>query len=291
MQLPGGTRAHDRHLDVAGIRTHYLEAGDGPPLVLLHSGEYGACAELTWEYNIGPLAREFRVIAPDWLGFGGTDKIRDFVSGSARMVSHLARFIQTLALTSADFVGCSMGGTYLIRDAAQPVPLLPIRRMVVASGGGFVPDNEHRRASLSYDGTHEAMRRVLAAMFDDSRWWTDEEYIARRVRCSKVPGTWEAVSAARLKAPWAPERSEFGSPDTIAYENVRVPTLLISGGRDKLREPGYAEPVRQRISGARLIVFPDCGHMVNIEQADRFNQAVADFLTRDLLPGASDGLP
>jgi pimeloyl-ACP methyl ester carboxylesterase len=45
--------------------------------VLLHFGEFGGSAELCWEFNIGPLAGDFRVIAPDWLGFGGTDKLRD----------------------------------------------------------------------------------------------------------------------------------------------------------------------------------------------------------------------
>jgi 2-hydroxymuconate-semialdehyde hydrolase len=272
---------HDRYVDVGGVRTHYLEAGDGSPVVLLHSGEYGGCAELTWEHNIGPLARDFRVIAPDWLGFGGTDKIRDFVSGSDRMVSHLARFIETLALTSADFVGCSMGGTCLIREAAQDRPRLPIRRMVVASGGGLAPDNEHRRAIQSYDGTEESMRRVLVALFENPRWWNDDDYVARRVRLSKAPGAWEAVSAAQLKAPWVPERSGFGGLDTIPYENVQVPTLLIAGDHDKLREPGYADPLQRRMPHASLTVFRGCGHMVNIEQPERFNLIVSDFLAKD----------
>jgi len=62
----------------------------GPAWVLLHSGEFGGSAELCWEFNIGPLAGDVRVIAPDRLGFGGTDKLRDFVSGSDRMIRSAA---------------------------------------------------------------------------------------------------------------------------------------------------------------------------------------------------------
>jgi len=45
-------QVRSRYLDVGGIRTHYLDAGDGPPVVLLHSGEFGGSAELCWEFNI-----------------------------------------------------------------------------------------------------------------------------------------------------------------------------------------------------------------------------------------------
>ena len=67
-----------RTICIGDIRTHYLEAGEGPHLVLLHGGEYGASAETTWKFNIAPLAKTFHVIAPDMLGFGLTDKIYDF---------------------------------------------------------------------------------------------------------------------------------------------------------------------------------------------------------------------
>ena len=55
---------------VDGMRTHYFEGGRGPAVVLLHSGEFGGCAELSWEFSLPALAEHFHVIAPDWLGFG-----------------------------------------------------------------------------------------------------------------------------------------------------------------------------------------------------------------------------
>jgi 2-hydroxymuconate-semialdehyde hydrolase len=269
----------DRFVDVGGIRTHYLEAGDGPDtVVLLHSGEFGASAELCWEYNIGAFAKRFRVVAPDWLGFGDTDKLHDFVSKSDRMVRHMAAFLQVLAIDRAFFVGASMGATRLVQEAARPAPRLPIAAMVLVSGGGFVPDNAHRRALLAYDGTAEGMRDILRACMADQAWAADDRYVARRVAASLKPGAWEAVAAARLKAPNIPGRADFGQSDTTEYERVTVPTLAFAGAKDVLREPGYHEALA-RIPGARVEVLDDAGHLLNVERAERFNDRARRFLS------------
>jgi len=274
--MTGAVPVYSRYLNVGGIRTHYLDAGDGPPVVLLHSGEFGGCAEISWEHNIGALAVGHRVIAPDWLGFGKTDKLHDFVSGSDRRVRHMAAFLETLAIDEADFVGASMGATVLLREAASDRCRFPIRRMALASGGGFVPDNAERRKGMDYDGTAEGMRAILRSNFSDSRWWEDEDYVARRVAGSNAPGAWEAVAAARFKSPQVPERPQFGQPDTIPYERIPFPTLAVAGGEDKLREPGYHE-VLHRIPTSKVVVLQGAGHLLNIERAEEFNSLVLDF--------------
>ncbi|HEY1971709.1 MAG TPA: alpha/beta hydrolase [Pseudonocardia sp.] len=277
--FPGRVPVRSRFVDVGGIRTHYLTAGDGPrTVVLLHSGEFGASAELCWEHNIGALAEHFRVVAPDWLGFGQTDKLHDFVSKSDRMVRHLAAFLRTLDIGRAYFVGASMGATRLVAEAARDHrPRLPIAAMVLVSGGGFVPDNEHRRALLGYDGSTDGMRAILRACLADRRWADDDRYVSRRVAASLVPGAWESVAAARLKAPNVPARADFGQADTTEYERVKVPTLAVAGAKDLLREPGYHHAL-ERIPGARVVVLDDAGHLLNIERAAEFNALAVDFL-------------
>lgn len=277
-------------VDVGGIRTHYLEAGEGPTLVLLHSGEFGGSAEITWEYNIPAFAEHFRVIAPDWLGFGQTDKLYDFVSGGERRMRHLLALLESLGIDDAHFAGCSMGGSALVREAASASCRLPIRRMVLVSGGGFVPDNEWRRRLLDYDGTADGMRQILRANFHGEGWVQDTAYLQRRVDASLEPGAWEVANAPRLKAPNVPPRSSFGQPDTNVYENVGVPTLICAGAHDKLREPGYHQEMLARIPDARAWVAPDAGHLLNIEQADAFNRVAVTFLLGqepDARPSAS----
>jgi pimeloyl-ACP methyl ester carboxylesterase len=267
-----------RFIEVDGMRTHYLEAGEGPPVVLLHSGEFGGCAELSWEYLIPELAPHFRVIAPDWLGFGKTAKVHDFESKRARMMWHLVRFIQIMALERAHFIGNSMGATFLLALAAETPCRLPIDRLVAISGGGFMPDNEHRRSLLSYDGSSEAMVSLLEAIFEDSVWYDDSAYVERRRQLSLLPGAWESVAASRFKSPVTEARSEFGQPDPISYSNIAVPTLLIAGAKDRLREPGYARTVASKIPEGHHVVLEECGHCPQIERPKLVSGHLMTFL-------------
>ena len=63
-----------RFVDAAGLRTHYLEAGSGAPLVLIHGGGAGADSVGNWKGSMPHLARHFKVIALDMVGFGDTAK-------------------------------------------------------------------------------------------------------------------------------------------------------------------------------------------------------------------------
>lgn len=270
-----------RFVNVDGIRTHYLEAGSGPVVVLLHSGEFGAAAEFTWEFTIAPLAEHFRVVAPDWLGFGRTDKVFDFGPGGVftRRIDHIRRFLEVLAIDRADVVGNSMAGTFLLQLSAMEDPPLPIRRQCIISGGGVVPLNEHRQATLQYDCTPEAMRRILRAIMHDQSWADDDAYVQRRVDMSLVPGAWQCSAAARFRPPNAEDdtRESFARLSETPYENIRFPTLLIAGAEDRLREPGYLDEPNQRIPDSRLVVLPDAGHCPNIEQPDVVNRLIVDF--------------
>ena len=276
------TEAASNFVDVDGIRTHYLEAGAGPTVVLLHSGEYGGCAEISWEYTIPALASGFRVLAPDWLGFGRTDKLFDFGDARARVFGHMRRFLEVMGVAEADFIGNSMGGSNLARILADRPVIFPARSAVLCSGGGFTPETEERKVLLAYDGTQEAMRALVKAMLHDPKWGDDEAYIARRQAFAAMKGAWECQSAPRFRSP-AAERaggSGFGTPDNTPYEDIAVPTLIVAGAEDRLREPGYAPALAARIPDAELVVYEGCGHCPNIEKAAAFNQAALAFLRR-----------
>jgi pimeloyl-ACP methyl ester carboxylesterase len=274
------TSARSRFISVEGIRTHYLDAGDGPTVVLLHDGSYGAGAELCWALNVDALARTHRVIAPDWLGFGDTDKLYDFGGGRARRLWHMTRFLQTFDVDSAAFIGSSMGASLLLQIAASGEQPWPINAIVSVSGGGFLPLNEARRQSLDFDCTRAGMRAVLSAIVHDRRWLEEEWLVGGRFEAAIRPGAWEAVAAARFKSPITPSKSEFGNEDKTPYERIGVPTLIVAGADDKLRNPGYAGKIAARIPNSELRVFEDCGHFPQIEHHEEFNALVADFLKR-----------
>jgi pimeloyl-ACP methyl ester carboxylesterase len=110
------TGIHSRFVVAGGLKTHFLEPGSGFPVVLLHSGEFAACAELSWKQTIRPLAEHFRVIAPDWAGFGKTEKVFSFDDMWGFRIRHVTPLVQVLGLESAHFIGNSMGGTLLRSD-------------------------------------------------------------------------------------------------------------------------------------------------------------------------------
>ena len=264
---------------VDGVRTHYFEAGQGKPetVLLLHSAEFGGCAEFSWEFNLAALGEHFHVLAPDHLGFGLTDKIFDFNGQFDRRIVHIRRFLEVMGVTRCHVIGSSMSGGLTLTVAARPKPDWPIAKVVCCSGGGDAPNNEARNTLNTYDGTREHMRRIVEVMFVDPKWAADEDYISRRHEIANLPGGWEATQAARFKAPF---RSASGprERDSISYGAIKVPVLIMAGKLDPLRAPGYADKLAGGIPGAELHVFERAGHMGNIECADEFNRRVIAFL-------------
>lgn len=275
----------DGYVDVAGVRTHYLEAGEGPNLVLLHSGEFGGCAELSWERNIPALAQRFHVYAPDWLGYGQTEKLFCFEDMRGRRERHITAFLRTMGIERAHFIGNSMGGTVLLGAAARTPPPWPMDRIVVVAGGGEVPDNAARKVLNGYDGTREHMRSLVRTMFVRPALREDEAYIDRRHRLSLEPGAWECTAAVRFRAPHRVPSTRSGPPD---YSGVAVPVLLVTGEDDPLRPPDFGPALQRRVPGAELLVIPQAGHCPQIEDPDLFNSRALEFLTR---PTASQGSP
>src|SRR6202046_4655152 len=110
---------HRRPAVIDGLATHYLEAGHGDPVVLLHGGEFGISAEIGWEETIPALAERYRVLAPDMLGFGQSAKVIDFNDARGMRIRHIARFGAELGVASAHFVGNSMGAINLLVDATS----------------------------------------------------------------------------------------------------------------------------------------------------------------------------
>jgi pimeloyl-ACP methyl ester carboxylesterase len=270
-------------VSVDGIRTHYFEAGIGhkgrkPTVLLLHSAEFGGCAETSWEYNLPALGEHYHVLAPDHLGFGLTDKVFDFNGQFNKRITHIRRFLDVMCVERVHVIGSSMSGGLSLTVAARQRPDWPIASVVCCSGGGDAPDNEARKVLNTYDGSKEHMRRIVDVMFVDPKWAADDHYINRRWRWSRVPGAWEATAAARFKAPFPKDANLRAERDSIDYSNIDVPVLVFAGKLDPLRDPGYTDGFVPQIPKARLHVFENAGHMGNIECADEFNTGVLKFL-------------
>jgi len=264
-----------RTLVVDGLSTHFLEAGQGDPVVLLHGGEFGVSAELGWERTIPALAEHYRVLAPDMLGFGESAKVVDFADGRGMRIRHIARFCALLGVGSAHFVGNSMGAINLLVDQTSPAPVLPVRSLVAICGGGEIQKNRHTTALYEYDATLGAMRDIVEALFFDPAYPADDAYVQRRYDSSVAPGAWEALAAARFRRPGLQAPSTPSSKR--AYERITVPTLVLEGGGDKLLPPGWAAEIGGQIVGGRSAVVDGAGHCPQIEQSATVNDLLLGF--------------
>ena len=181
---------HHRTLLVGDIKTHFLEAGSGPDLVLLHGGEYGASAEITWRHNIETLGRNFHVVAPDILGWGQTDKLYSFSDPAGLRIKHLQRFLETLGIGKAFFVGNSAGGGLILRASVRHPAPLQIHKMVTICGNASVFKTNSQADLENYTPSLDNMKKIVATALPRRQMAhaTRTSASATRARSSPAPG-------------------------------------------------------------------------------------------------------
>ncbi len=263
-------------LVVGDIETHYLETGKGPDLVLLHGGEYGASAETTWKLNMESLGRDFHVIAPDMLGFGQTDKIYSFSDPAGFRIKHLRRFLKAIGVEMAYFVGSSSGGGTILRAAAMDPPALPIEKMVTICGNASLFKTEAQNRLENYSPSLENMEEIMGLLFHD-RKWLSLDLIRERFEVSLIPGSWETLSATRLRRPGY-ERTPHNDAFVKRLASVRIPVLIMSCAHDLLNPKDWDRHFQTMIPGSRVHRFLNSAHEPQIEEAEEFERVLRAFL-------------
>ena len=276
MKQPFMAAYHHRTLLVGDIKTHFLEAGSGPDLVLLHGGEYGASAEITWRHNFATLARSFHVVAPDIVGWGQTDKLYSFTDPAGLRIRHMQRFLEALDIGNAFFVGNSAGGGLILRASVrQPAPL-QIRKMVTICGNASVFKTNSQADLENYTPSLDNMKKIVQLLYHDARWHTDEN-IRERYDSSIIPGAWETLSAARLRSPAHQARStteEF----VKQLSQLTVPLLIMSCEHDPLNQPDWDVNFQKIVPDSRVYRFMRSSHEPQIEETEEFDRVLTEFL-------------
>lgn len=262
----------EHHVTIQGLRMRYLRAGTGAPLILLHGGSWGERAEASWSAVFDRFAAARDVIAPDWLGFGGSDKVRDFAAPEDRMVGQLSGLLAQLGVGGGDVVAVSMGGSLVLRDLASPRPLLAIRRLVLVSAGGAPMRPQAREQLFAYDGSREGMRAIIELVHHGPRFAADDAYVDRWHAWSLEAGVYEAFAAAGLRSPRAtpPAATDLG--------RITTPTLVCAGAHDRLKDPGWERDVVARLPAGRDVRFHHSGHLPQVEEPGAFADHVLAFL-------------
>lgn len=240
---------------------HYLEAGQGPALVLVH-GLGGSSA--VWSDDIGILAKTYRVIAPDLPGYGKSDRPRADYSIDYH-AAMLKEFIDALGESKVAIAGNSVGGWIAaIFTLNNPEK---VSHLILVDSAGL-----HRETfppvSLNPSTKDEQKTLLLALYADPSRVtdrMIDDQWEFRRDIRATVQATLDSL---KTRMPLLDSRL----PD------IKIPTLIIWGKQDTLIPLEFAGKFAKGIPGSKLVVIDKAGHLPQAEQPGAFCHAVKRFV-------------
>jgi len=281
--VPAGVE--ERFAEFPDGRVRFLQAGSGPPLVLLH-GLLGY--SFSWRFNLAALAQHRRVLAMDQLGVGFSDHPSGLECSLKAVAARTAEFIDQQAPGRFDLLGTSHGGAVAIRVAAEMVDRGDgrLQRLILVAPAN--PWSPHGRLLAPFVAQRPISAALRSTLPRASFAWG---FFIRRLygNPSLMPlGTVEGYSAAlaqehsweyglRVLENWLEDLEELKG---LLPKLAQVPTLLLWGGKDPAVYPESAEPLRQALRNCEHVSLPGIGHLPYEEAPGEFNRIVTGFLQR-----------
>jgi len=254
-------------------RTFYDEKGAGPAVILLHGFPFN---RTMWREQIECLsARNFRVVAPDLRGLG-EHKSASEVNTMEDMARDVAALMDRLKIDRATICGLSMG-CYV---AFEFIHLFParVRALMLCGPRAQGPDDAERQSReeqaqrVVTEGMQFAVASISTMLLTQKTVTEKPEVVARVTDMVLHTDPRGAAAAQRGMA----ARRDYS--DELA--SIAVPTLIIAGREDGVRKPEDAESIHRGIRSSQLVTIDDAGHLMNMEQPERFNRALIDFFER-----------
>ncbi len=278
---------------VNGIRTHYVEAGSGEPLVLIHGAGPGASGWTGWRETIPVLARHFHVYAIDTLGFGYTDKPTNITYSDQVSVDHLAGFIDVMCLGKVFLCGNSRGA-YIAAKYMVDHPHRVQRLAMVSSGSLANAMGVERSADQmggvktleAFDGTRESMRAFMQIIVSDWSKITDA-LIDSRMIIASLPGhdyARKSQNAYRKSLKTDPnEHQLFDLRHRLP--RITTPMLMLWGVKDSFAPVELAVDLQKALPNVKIIMLENSGHQAQNDESERFNELVLGFFSEHGISG------
>lgn len=270
-------------LSVGPFTTQCLLAGteSAPPVVLLHDGAWGGCGHVTWGGVIPQLAKRYRVIVPDMLGFGATDKAV-FLDRSPYLfrAEHIFALLDELGVTDqVQVAGNSFGGTIALR--MLEVCAERVSSAVTISGtGGPNWRSEFGKSELArWDGSRTDLGRILDLLVDRTSHFDFDTQLDMRLQSGLAYGHYRAMSAPSLPQPAIVSESRVFNEDWPApIAACPAPVLLIGGLRDPLLEVNWIDELSARLRNPKSI-WLDAKHSPNIDDPGLISELLNDWFS------------
>lgn len=265
-----------RSINVAGISTNYIEAGAGPPLVLIHGSGPGVTAFANWNGVLPRLSESFHCYTPDMVGFGYTETPPEIAEFTLDFwVGHVLGFLDALGVERASFIGNSFGGALSLALAARH-PDRVDRFVLMGSAGLRFEITAGLAAVWGYQPSIENMRALMHRFAFDPGLVTDA-IVRSRHEASMRPGAQEAF--ARLFPEPRQQRLDALATPEADIANISRPALIVHGREDVIVPVEIAYRFSKLLRHSELHVFAECGHWTQIERRDRFVDVVLPFLS------------
>jgi pimeloyl-ACP methyl ester carboxylesterase len=266
-----------------GNRISYYSAGEGPVLLLVHGIASNAD---TWLPSIPLLARQYTVVAPDLPGHGNSDKPPGDYSLGA-LASTLRDLLIVLGHDRATIVGHSLGGGVAMQFSYQ----FPDRaeRLVLVSSGGLGNSVSPLLRAASLPGSELFVAATVAPIAAVGRFVgngmrklglqpaADLLEVARGFASLADPPT-RAAFLDTLRAVVGPGGQRVDATNRL-YLAEGIPTLLLWGERDPIIPVAHGRRAHEVMPGSRFVVFPESGHMPQVDAPHRFADVLLDFLS------------
>lgn len=277
--------AEVRWYDAGGVRTRCIEAGDGPPIVLLHG--MGGHAE-AFARNVMPLARHHRVLAVDYLGFGLTDKPSHPADRDA-YVTHLLHLLDAAGIERAHLVGESLGGWIAMWTAI----LHPGRvdRLVSVCGARLEVETDEDSERYTRDGiaelrrltrefvehpSREAVARRMEWLFRSPEESLTEELIDLRWRLYQLDQADRVLKEAADPIRRGATDTYGLGPEELAA--IEAPTLFLWTSHNPTTTAATARRAAEHVPVCTFVLLEECGHWPQWENPEAFNRTVLGFL-------------
>ena len=242
-------------------------------MLLIHGSGPGVSAYANWRLTIPALSARFRVVAPDIVGFGFTERDPSRYR-LTRWTEHVVGVLDALGIERAHVVGNSFGGSLALSMAIHHRDRVDRLALMGAVGVPFAitPGLD---AVWGYEPSVEAMRDLLAIFTFAAN--PDIDSLAElRYRASIQPGFQEAFASM---FPEPRQRAlDALTHDVDDVSRISAPTLIFHGREDQVIPLSSSLMLLDLIPQAQLHVFGQCGHWPQIEYADDFNRLLTEFL-------------
>ena len=255
-------------VDVDGIRLRCLVEGpeNAPAIVFLNS--LGTDVRM-WDPQVGALRSRFRIVRHDSRGHGASDVPRGPYS-IEQLGSDVVSLLDAFEIERVHLCGVSMGGLVAQWLAANHPER--VERAIFVSTAVKIG---------SKDRWDERIRALKAGGMPSIRDMVMERLVTRSFR-QRSPDVAKSVEETLVSTPpagYAASCLAVRDADlTHEVGRIRAPSLIVVGADDVVISQREAQELREHIAGSELVVLDDASHLCNLEQPERFNQAVLAFL-------------